>query len=251
VSLEKIVKENRIILMVFEREEYSHSIAKIIPLLTRKSKKVCYVTLNKPSSIIMKEFKKKKINPGKFVFIDAVSSERGYNIITVPSPKALSEINNAIRGVMAKNLSTSIIFDSLSTIAFYENPSTLKKFVKSIVTDIRTRDATVVFTMLERDMTPEISSSLNKMMDKVIGREERGLKTRSKKMYSAMNKELVQLIEQLFGPDTSKVILEHSKRKDPKAFLSEWTQMMAKIVGPENAQKQLRAIMMKYMGGSI
>jgi len=61
-----------------------------------------------------------------------------------------------------------------------------------------------------------------------------------------LQNELVSLMSDLFGQETGNLIKDNLKGKNPEIILEKWKGMMEKILGTENASKEIDAIISKF-----
>ncbi len=169
----KAIKENDIILVLVPNERYSEKINDVAEISAKLSEKVCYVSVNKPYTTLVKNFEKIKIDASKFYFIDCVTksaagSEAGGRIVCISSPKALTEMNIAMKKVLEANKPGITVFDSLSTLLVYEEASVVTRFVHSIISVFRSLGSKGVLISLKDDVKTELVKDLNMFVDKVV-----------------------------------------------------------------------------------
>jgi hypothetical protein len=154
----------QISVVIVSNSKYSSGLQKTISSVS--GKKICYVSLNKPYITIAETV---KLNPKNVTFIDCVSGgvakPKGYNVIFVSSPKALTDLSIDIVENMKK--SEVIIFDALSTLLVYNDAATVIKFVHSIVSKIRTTKTKIIFMTLREDTNTDMMKDLSMFVDKV------------------------------------------------------------------------------------
>lgn len=171
--MKKAIKENDIILILVPNERYSEKINDVVEISANLSEKVCYVSANKPYTTLVKNFEKAKIDTGKFCFIDCVTkcpsgTEAGGMVVCVSSPKALTEMNIAIKKVLETRRPEITLFDSISTLLIYEDPSVVTRFVHSIISAFRSMGSKAVLISLKDDVKTEFSKDLSMFVDKIF-----------------------------------------------------------------------------------
>lgn len=169
----KAIKENDIILVLVANGKYSEKINDVAEISAKLCEKVCYVSANKPYTTLVKNFEKVKIDTSKFYFIDCVTksvagSEAGGKVVCVSSPKALTEMNIAMKKVLEANKPGITVFDSLSTLLIYEDPSMVTRFVHSIISVFRSLGSKGVLISLKDDVKNELVKDLSMFVDKVV-----------------------------------------------------------------------------------
>jgi hypothetical protein len=170
-AIKKGIKKNKILIFLIPKKEYSKYVTEIAQASYSMLKGICFVSLNKPYQTLSPVFKGKGIKLEKLVFIDAVSTgfkkeSGGARVVAVSSPKALTELNIKIRKEIGKV--SAIVFDSLSTLLVYEQPSIVIKFSHSVISLLRKSKINGIFIMLKEDMDGELSKDLSMFVDGVV-----------------------------------------------------------------------------------
>lgn len=168
-NITKDIKENDIMVLIIPNSSYGDSLKNLTSDMSKTFNKICYISLNKPHKSLLKGFEQKGAKTKKFFFIDAVgkgSNSEGIAYIT--SPKALTELNIAITKALSSGLVDSALFDSLSTLLIYEDPSTVIKFTHSIISAFRNKSVKAVLTCLGGDAKSELIKDLSMFVDKVV-----------------------------------------------------------------------------------
>lgn len=172
-GMKKSIKENDIVLLLLPNDRYAEKVNDVAAAASELSEKVCYVSANKPYATLIKNFKNCKIDTGKFCFVDCVTkgaggTEEGGKVTCVSSPKALTEMNIAIKRVLESGKAGITVFDSLSTLLIYEDPSVVTRFVHSIVSVFRSLGSKGVLISLKDDVKNEFVKDLSMFVDKVV-----------------------------------------------------------------------------------
>lgn len=169
-SIKKILKKNDIVLILVPEKSYSKKIKQIARDVSSSSKSVCYLTLNKPYPALSREFRKGKIDLNRFFFIDALSKDsKEDQVVTVSSPKALTEINIVMKKVIKAGKIKATIIDSISTLLVYEGSSQVLRFTHSIVSLFRSLGSKGIIIALKHDMKNEVIRDIGMFVDKVVG----------------------------------------------------------------------------------
>ncbi|MBI4894829.1 MAG: hypothetical protein HY833_03805 [Candidatus Aenigmarchaeota archaeon] len=163
------IRENQIIVFEISKKNYIEKTYEIIAEVSNKHDNICYVTLNRPYQTMLKDFAAKKIDSGKFTFIDAVSGggKNSPGVIFVQSPKSLTDISIDMSNLLGKK-TESFIFDSLSTLLIYSDSMTSIKFVHSIVSKIRAASKKCIFMSLKEDSGTDMMKDINMFVDKIV-----------------------------------------------------------------------------------
>ena len=152
IDIQSELKKNPILLSVFSSEYYNKLIINIMQNLT--DEKICYVTLNRSSDSLVRNFKSNSINTENIFFIDAITKiaipnpPASDNCIFVPSPDDLTKLGIAITQVLQTFDPECLIFDSLSTLLVYSDLSVVSQFVHSVVNKINAYAMSGVFLCL-------------------------------------------------------------------------------------------------------
>ena len=167
------LNKNQILVFLIPNDKYSESMIDISKLVSKKFNNLCYITLNKPFDTITLLFKENKINTDKFFFIDGATSgfkepKDVLDVVFISSPKSLTELNININKIINKRKIPIIIFDSLSTLLVYEQPSTVIKFTHSVISSMRTSKVKCIFTALEKDIESELIKDLGMFVDRIV-----------------------------------------------------------------------------------
>ena len=162
-----------IVLVVADIGRYQEVNIEILKLLVAEQKTPgVYVTLNKPYRIMQRLMKQNNIDERMVIFIDAVTNV-GNDSIKIPnclfigSPEKLSDISMAIDQAV-KALQTEskfIFFDSLNTLAIFNNPPTVARFVHFLTVKMRELKVKGVITTLPKDIDEKILDELTQLCD--------------------------------------------------------------------------------------
>ena len=129
-----------------------------------------YVTLNKPYDIIQRTLSNNGIRHEFIIFIDAVSrtaTKKIDNCLYIGSPEKLSDISvamdQAVKALPAEE--KFLIFDSLNTLAIFNNPGTVARFTHFLVGKIREWKIKGILITLDRDTNSELLNGLTQFSD--------------------------------------------------------------------------------------
>ena len=166
-NLKKEIKENKLLTAIVPTKDYKNRIIDIAKDFS-SNKKICYVSLSKPYSTVNESLKSRNIDTSSFIFIDAITkgakTKGEKNAVFISSP----ELNISIAKILEVGKARGVIFDSLSTLLIYENPTTVSKFVHSLTAKLRAMDVSAVFIVLKEDVNPELLKNLYMFTDKVV-----------------------------------------------------------------------------------
>ena len=82
MDLAEEIRNKQIVLIVFPKAKYMSKLSEIVKAVDTASKKVCYVSLNKPYNSIIENLKASNLDINKYFFIDVLTS-------TVKTPKPI------------------------------------------------------------------------------------------------------------------------------------------------------------------
>ena len=171
MNILKELSENKTILLLIPSTDYNDVVIDVAKQLSEKS--LCYVTLNKTYSSLQEIFKKKKVNTGNIVFIDAISKniketrDQTDRCYFVNSPSALTDLSLAISKLLSHKFEY-LIFDSLSNLIIYQGKSSCARFISSIVNKIEDSSTKAVFYALIVKEHEELIKECSMFVDKVI-----------------------------------------------------------------------------------
>jgi archaellum biogenesis ATPase FlaH len=143
--------------------------------ISDKHYNVVYVTINKPFSELIEHFKDKKIDTNKIFIIDAVTPQklhnghRTENCVFIGSPKELTNISITTTSAIEKLASSRVlIFDSVSTLLFYNSFETVKDFISFISKKMKALKVTFAMICIKDTTNEKIISQLSSFVDEII-----------------------------------------------------------------------------------
>ena len=163
--------KKEIAVFVIAEKDYSRRLKEMVCAASSAYSRICFVSLNKPYNTISSSFEGCKAEMKKFFFIDCTgkSKESEGQVVFVSSPKALTEMSITIGKVLDLGKIDAVIFDSLSTLLFYEEPSTVIKFTHSLISLLRYRKAAGMLLCLEGGKNTDLVKDISMFADKVVG----------------------------------------------------------------------------------
>lgn len=166
----KIKSEKGIILFVIPEKNYASAIGSIASSVSSAYSRICYVCLSKPYQAILDSFKKHGISQSKFFFVDCTGkgSEGKEQVVYVSSPKALTEMSITIGKVIQLGKIEALILDSLSTLLVYEQPSTVVRFVHSLISMLRENKVNGYMICLKGGMNLGVVKDISMFADRVM-----------------------------------------------------------------------------------
>jgi len=166
-----------VVLATVPAKSYQKTNIKLVKYLT-KNKNIpgVYVTLNKPFETMEPLFKKSGIDTEMIIFIDAVTKTAGgkitktKNCLFIGNPENMSDISvamdQAIRALPKKD--KFLFFDSLSTLALFNNIETVARFIHFLSSKMRVWKVKGIIISLERKVDKELIEELSQFCDVLI-----------------------------------------------------------------------------------
>lgn len=175
-KVEKSLKSEAIVLFVIPSAEYHEKSIQLINYLTEKDLYGVYITVNKPSATIKNEFKEYGVDFSKIFFIDGISKQIGFDVdedegtMFLKSPHNLTDISIVISEAMKsiKSNEKFLFLDSLSTLALYNDPNAVSRFIHHVSNKLRKDNISGIFLSVEKEIDEKILSSLSQFCDKTI-----------------------------------------------------------------------------------
>ncbi len=164
-------KKGEIAVFVIPEKEYASQLRSIISSASSSYSRICYVSLNKPYSSVLDSIKKNGADPKKFFFIDCTENqadEKAGQVVNVSSPKALTEMSITIGKVLEIGKIEALIFDSLSTLLVYEDPSTIVKFTHSLISILRSKNVSGFLMCAKSGQSEAIIKDISMFADRVV-----------------------------------------------------------------------------------
>jgi len=166
--------DKKIILVVIPNMEYNATILDISLQLSNTCNKIAYISLNKLINPLKRSLQDKGVALQKIYFIDGITKTaismppEDVNGIFLPAPNDLTKLSIALTKTMQTYDPDVILFDSLSTMLIYEDPSVVTQFVYSIINKVRAYGIKVVFTCLDGDKEKQLINNMSLIVDKIV-----------------------------------------------------------------------------------
>ncbi len=151
-----------------------NSILAVINSASKEYKKILYVTYSRPYFSFGDYFKKNKINPNNFFFIDCITRSavkkpvKVNNGVFISGPKAFEEIQGAIYKKLKTTKFDVLIFDSLSSLLVYEKEMFVSRFLHQLAAMIKGHNCKAAFVILHKDVDFNFVKTLGMLTDKTI-----------------------------------------------------------------------------------
>jgi len=169
----KKLEDGEVILVISKPEKILDSCLDTVKQLSKDHTGI-YVSINKPSKVILKHLEDKKISSNNLYFIETYPNEvrdKIKNCVVIDSPANLTEISLAI-----KQFSNSIppeakkyaIIDSLSTLLVYNSKQTLLKFAHFLINEFELNNVKGVFFTTNSKDDQELSNNLKQFVTKTV-----------------------------------------------------------------------------------
>ena len=149
------IEQNKFVLVLLNEAEYLEQLGKIVKLVEKAEKKICYVCLSRPYKNVMDDLKENSIDIKPFFFVDVLSSHYGKppekrNCIFVESPKSLEKIRDAIRKIVEKQRCSVLLFDTISALLIYQESFSILHFTNSLF-DYKKENVKKIFIALKNN----------------------------------------------------------------------------------------------------
>jgi len=172
-DLKKEIANQEMLLFLIPNQKYSERLRDVAGASAKLFERTCYVSLNKPYDTLASSFKNDNMDMRKITFIDCVTqggknAPAGQKVVFVSSPSALTDMSIAINKVIDEDKAQSVIFDSLSTLLVYQEPSMVIKFSHSLISKLRAAKVKGILTCLQDDVKGELVKDLGMFVDKVV-----------------------------------------------------------------------------------
>src|SRR3989338_10210134 len=130
-----------------------------------------YVTLNRPYEIMQRNLESNNIDTRLIIFIDATSrneeSKKIKNCLCIGNPEKLSDMSVAMDQAV-KAIPTSekfLVFDSLNTLAIFNKPATVARFIHFLAGKMREWKVKGVIITLENETEQALLDELTQFSD--------------------------------------------------------------------------------------
>ena len=158
-----------ILLITVDAKSYQKTAIDIVKFLAEQNIPGVYVTLNKPYEIIQRALANSGVDTRLIIFIDAASrtdSKKIENCLYIGSPEKLSDLSVAMdQAVKALPSDKFIIFDSLNTLAIFNKPATMARFVHFLTVKMREWKVKGIIITLEKETEPALLDELTQFSD--------------------------------------------------------------------------------------
>ncbi|MBS3102729.1 hypothetical protein J4458_04765 [Candidatus Woesearchaeota archaeon] len=164
-----------VVLVIVDAKKYQQTNVELIKFLVKEQKiPGVYVTLNKPYEAILRTFEDNDIDTRLIIFIDAVTSSIGQakkakNCLYIGSPEKLSDISVAMdQAVKALPKEKFVFFDSINTLAIFNKPVTVARFVHFLAEKMREWKIKGIIISLEKGINDALMDELTTLADSRI-----------------------------------------------------------------------------------
>jgi len=170
VKLGRELKENRIVLMIVEPEDFYRKVLDTAVVLSHNFNKICYITITRPYELLKDVLIKKDVDTKKFFFIDFVTeraSKYGEDVEFV-SPNNLTDFGIAFSKAIEEIHVDSSIFDNVSPLLVYNSENDVLKFLISMIGRARDNKILLVLILLKTEREVNFAKELFIFVDKVL-----------------------------------------------------------------------------------
>ncbi|MBI2108441.1 hypothetical protein HYU10_00730 [Candidatus Woesearchaeota archaeon] len=175
-SFKKAVQnlKDYIVLVTVDAKKYQETNLQILKfLVSERHTPGVYVTLNKPYDIMRRTMEASGIDTRLIIFIDTVTQLEGGtlrkldNCLLIGSPEKLSDISVAMDQAINSlpKEKRFLFFDSLNTLAIFNSPAIVARFVHFLTVKMREWKISGVIISLERDIDRKVLDELTQLCD--------------------------------------------------------------------------------------
>jgi KaiC/GvpD/RAD55 family RecA-like ATPase len=158
-----------ILLITVDAKGYQKTTVDVVKFLIEQNIPGVYVALNKPYEIVQRNLANNGVDARLVIFIDAASkteAKKVGNCLYIGSPEKLSDLSVAMdQAVKALAGDKFLIFDSLNTLAIFNKPATMARFVHFLTGKIREWKIKGIIITLEKETEPALLDELTQFCD--------------------------------------------------------------------------------------
>lgn len=163
-----------ILLAIADARDYTKKNMELLKqLVSRKDHNAIYFCLSLPHTSVALEFEKNGIDISKLFFIDAFQStsaeDKIENCVVIGSPRDLTGLGIGLVTAIKKTEGKKrfLFMDELSTLALYNKPEIVERFMHFLVSTIKIHGIAGVIITLKKDR-PDIINTISQYVDEVI-----------------------------------------------------------------------------------
>ncbi|MCH7902615.1 hypothetical protein IIC68_02570 [archaeon] len=173
MALLKELRGNNNIVVSVNEGFYKDAVLGLNKSFKSKYKKICFVSVARPVTSVIKDLKKENIDPKNYFFIDCVAKERKIkkpleNCVYVESPTSLTKIHIALVKLMREHKISLVFFDSISSLLVYNDDAKAISFLNDLMNDIRDANIKSVFIVMKSDLKNRLVKELEIFADKTV-----------------------------------------------------------------------------------
>jgi len=162
-----------IVLTLIDPMHYQEATIDILSYFAKKLPRGIYVTLNKPFSVLMKNFENAGVPAGSLFFVDGITNvpslEEGKDHACLGSGIDLSNLCIGIsKAVNMFEGEKFLLLDSLSTLLIYNDPKSVSKFAHLLTEKMRRWNTSGSLLTVEMNAEKDVVSQLAPFCDKVV-----------------------------------------------------------------------------------
>lgn len=170
---DKDIMENEIVLFIVPYKSYQVELLRIAKSVSKRFRRIVYMSLNKTAEKIITIFKENRIDTKKFLFIDGVTKSiktnaANHGVIFIHSPDNINEFEIELNKILEKEKLECLIYDSLSSMLFYQKDTIIIRFVHDLILRLMTAHANAEFICLSDNIDSPSVKYASTLADKVI-----------------------------------------------------------------------------------
>lgn len=171
MNLNSQIENNDIMLVTTPYIQYKTKLLDVLRT-SSKSRKVCYVSLNRSYSAIREMLEDNGIDPENFYFIDCISKtvhkpKPAKNVLFADSPNALVDISLHV-GEAMKDKCSILVFNSITTLLVYHNAQTTTKFITNLIVKIKDLKKKGLFLYMKDQKSDDLLKTLSQSSDLIL-----------------------------------------------------------------------------------
>lgn len=166
----ELLSKHKIILVVASGDYYNDLLNTVKQL---SDSSICYITLNKTRDALIEDFKNNNIDMTNMIVIDAISKtmktdqKAEEKCFFVSSPGALTELSIAIKKFLDYGFEY-MIFDSLNSLLIYRKVPIVKRWISSIMENIKASKSRAIFYTLNLKEQEELIKEAGLFADETL-----------------------------------------------------------------------------------
>jgi len=158
-------------LVILPFQQYNDVVMDLTYEMSRDASALCYVTLNKTYSSLVRKFGDEKIDADRFVFIDSITPkvlnfDDAERCTFLESLDSLDSFAETLLTLVKSHQVKHVIFDSVSSFLVYKSDEEVLKFFNYVVSFLEEMDVHLTMFVLKDDAKRPAVMQLEMQADK-------------------------------------------------------------------------------------